>query len=71
MDAYDADSAPRYIRGPQLRKRWGNMSNSTFYEKLRKGLIPKPVYPFGPEVPYWVVADIEEVERQAIAAVAA
>jgi len=71
MNTFDADSAPRYIRGPQLRKRWGNMSNSTFYEKRRKGLIPEPVYPFGPEVPYWIITEIEALERQAVAAVQA
>ena len=66
--ASDPDAAPRFIRGAALRKRWGGMSNSTFYEKRRKGLIPKPVYLFGPEVPYWIIAEIEELERQAVSA---
>ena len=64
----DDDSAPRYIRGPKLRKRWDNMSNSTFYEKVRNGLIPEPVYPFGPEVPYWLLTEIEDLERKAASA---
>ncbi len=41
-------TAPRpvWIRGPQLRKRWGDMPNSTFYNRLQRGLIPQPEYPF-------------------------
>lgn len=52
------------IAGPQLRARWG-MSNTAFYEKLKRGVIPRPCYPFGPSRPYWSVAEIEEFERRA------
>ncbi len=54
-----------WIRGPQLRKRWGDMPNSTFYERLSKGAIPKPQYPFGPATPYWPMADILAHEKAA------
>ena len=62
--------APALIRGPQLRARWGGMSNTAFYEKLKKGLIPKPCYPFGPSTPYWTIPAIEQFEQQAHQAVA-
>lgn len=55
---------PVWIRGPQLRKRWGNMPNTTFYERMQRGLIPAPEYPFGPNVPYWRVEVIEQFERR-------
>ena len=35
------ESSPVWIRGPRLRARWGNMSNTAFYEKLKKKLIPE------------------------------
>ena len=54
-----------YIRGPALRKRWGGMSNSTFYAHLSEGRIPAPVYPFGNGVPYWRMGDIERHEAAA------
>lgn len=54
-----------FIRGPELRKRWGGMANSTFYFRLNSGLIPKPEYPFGPTTPYWRVEAIEAHERKA------
>lgn len=57
--------APVWIRGPQLRARWGGMSNTAFYEKLKRGAIPKPHHPFGDAVPYWSMADIVAFERQA------
>ena len=62
-----ADSAGKatWIRGPQLRTRWGDMPNSTFYDRLKRGLIPPPRYPFGPTTPYWALADIEAHERKA------
>lgn len=56
---------PKWIRGPALRKRWGNMPNSTFYLRLKRGLIPKPKYPFGPGTPFWELDEIEAVERGA------
>jgi predicted DNA-binding transcriptional regulator AlpA len=55
------------IRGPQLRKRWG-MSNTAFYAKLKKGVIPPPTYPFQDNVPYWAMSEIEDFERKAAAA---
>lgn len=54
-----------WIRGPQLRKRWGDMPNSTFYNRLSRGLIPQPEYPFGPTTPYWRVSIIEQHEQAA------
>lgn len=59
------DAAPVWIRGPRLRARWGGMSNTAFYEKLKRGAIPKPHHPFGDNVPYWSMAEIEAFERQA------
>ena len=53
-----------WLRGPQLRKRWGDMPNSTFYYRLHRGLIPPPEYPFGPDTPYWRVDVIEAHEAQ-------
>ena len=64
MDA-NPDSAPRYIRGPQLRKRWANMPASTFYRRLKAGQIPAARYPFGQDIPYWRLDEIEEFERRA------
>jgi hypothetical protein len=55
----------RYIRGPALRRRWDDMPASTFYWKLNRGLIPEPVYPFGPDTPYWELAEIEALEAAA------
>jgi predicted DNA-binding transcriptional regulator AlpA len=56
-----------FIRGPELRKRWGAMPCSTFYERLKRGVIPKPEYPFGPDTPYWRIEEIEAHERKAVA----
>lgn len=41
------------------------MPNSTFYLRLKRGLIPKPKYPFGPGTPFWELDEIEAVERGA------
>ena len=54
-----------WLRGPALRQRWGGMPNSTFYNRLQRGLIPKPAYPFGPDTPYWRMDAIEAFERSA------
>lgn len=56
---------PTWMRGPDLRRRWGGMPTSTFYDRLKAGLIPKPEYPFGPSTPYWRVSVIEAHERAA------
>ena len=61
----DAKTGPIWIRGPELRKRWGNMSNSTFYARLSRGLIPAPEYPFGPTTPYWRLDAVAAFERGA------
>lgn len=61
----DADQAQVWIRGPRLRQRWGGMSNTAFYDKLNRGLMPKPRYPFGGTTPYWLIAEIEEFESKA------
>ena len=60
-----------WIRGPELRKRWGNMPNSTFYNRLQRGLIPQPEYPFGEATPYWRLSAVEEHERRATTKAAA
>lgn len=58
-----------WIRGPRLRQRWDNMSNTVFYEKLKQKVIPAPEYPFGPSTPYWRVEAIEAFEgRSKVAA---
>lgn len=54
-----------WIRGPELRKRWGGMPNSTFYDRLKRKIIPAPEFPFGPDTPYWRMSDIEAHEQQA------
>ena len=52
-----------WLTGPQLRKRWGDMANSTFYDRLKRGLIPAPEYPFGPGKPYFRASQIEALEN--------
>lgn len=54
-----------WIRGPRLRARWDGMSNTAFYEKLKKGQIPEPHRPFGGNVPYWSLAEVEAFEAKA------
>jgi hypothetical protein len=56
-------TAQTWIRGPRLRQRW-DMPNSTFYDRLKRKLIPAPEYPFGPETPYWRMTTIEAFEQQ-------
>lgn len=58
---------PIWIRGPQLRQRWAGMANSTFYDRLKRGLIPAPHYPFGPGTPYWRLDEIEAAEARVAA----
>ena len=64
MEHSTDDGKPTYIRGPKLRARWG-MSNTSFYEKLKRGTIPKPKFPFGDATPYWAVAEVEAFEQKA------
>lgn len=59
------DVKPTWMRGPRLRARWDNMSNTAFYKKLKDGTIPKPHFPFGDSIPYWSVAEIEAFEQRA------
>lgn len=66
-DRIEQSQAQTLIRGPQLRKRWG-MSNTAFYAKLKRGVIPAPVYPFADNVPYWAMSEIEAFERKAVSA---
>lgn len=54
-----------WIRRLALQARWGNMPSSTFYARLKAGLIPAPAYPFGPSTPYWRLDAIEAHERRA------
>lgn len=56
-----------WLRGPQLRRRWGDMANSTFYDRLNKGLIPSPEYPFGNATPYWRLSTVEAHESRTVA----
>jgi hypothetical protein len=69
MHAMENSSHAVWIRGPELRVRWGSagrpMSNSTFYFRWKKGLIPEAEYPFGPTIPYWRLSKIEELEARA------
>lgn len=65
MEAIKESSRQVWIRGPQLRHRWGSMPNSTFYDRLKRGLIPAPQYPFGEATPYWHIDDVEAHERNA------
>lgn len=51
---------PVWIQGSRLRQRWG-ISNTTFYAKLKAGLIPKPEYPFGTR-PFWRMDVVEQFE---------
>lgn len=64
MDSTNKTTATRtWIRGPELRERWGGMPNSTFYNRLKRGLIPKPEYPFGPTTPYWRLETVTSHEQ--------
>src|SRR5688572_1281662 len=63
----EADHPVVWIRGPKLRKRLGGMANSTFYDKINRGHIPEPEYPFGDRTPYWRLAVIEAIEARAAA----
>lgn len=53
-----------WIRKGPLRERWGDMPYSTFHDRLTRGLIPKPEFPFGKDTPYWRVSVIEEFEAR-------
>ena len=64
------DTGPTWIRGPQLRARWADMPNSTFYDRIKKKLIPAPEFPFGPSTPYWRL-EVIEAHEQASSRVAA
>lgn len=61
----ETEIKPVWIRGAQLRKRWGRMAASTFYDRLKKGAIPKPEYPFGPHTPHWSMAAVVAHEEAA------
>jgi hypothetical protein len=71
QDQQDTTPRPVWIRGPQLRRRWGDMPNSTFYNRLSRKVIPPGEYPFGPHTPYWRLDVIEAYEAQAQKAAAA
>lgn len=65
MEAKNTNAAkPVWIQGPRLRQRW-DMSNSSFYAKLKEGRIPRPHYPFGDSKPYWRMEEIERFEAGA------
>jgi hypothetical protein len=65
QDSANPAERPVWIRGPQLRRRWGGVPVSTYYDWLSKGKIPAARYPFGPHTPFWLLAEIEEFERNA------
>jgi hypothetical protein len=65
-DIEDKERGAQLVRLAQLRARWGGMPSSTFYHRLHRGLIPPPVYPFGPHTPYWPLESIVEFERRAV-----
>ncbi len=54
-----------FIRAAELRRRWDDMPASTFYWRLKRGVIPKPEYPFGEHTPYWRLSVIEKHEASA------
>jgi hypothetical protein len=66
-----ANVKPVWLRCAALRKRWGAMANSTFYDRLKRGLIPQPEYPFGPDTPYWRTSTIEAFEAESARAASA
>lgn len=47
------------------------MPLATFYRRLKKGLIPAAQYPFGPDIPYWSLSEIEAFEQRAAEKIAA
>lgn len=71
MELTEHDNRPTWISGPKLRKRWGDMPNSTFYDRLKRKLIPPAEYPFGPATPYWRLQAIEAFERSSSEALSA
>ena len=34
------------------------ISKSTFWQKVKNGVIPKPIYPLGPRIALWKMSDI-------------
>jgi predicted DNA-binding transcriptional regulator AlpA len=58
------DDTQTLLRAPSLRTRWG-MSTSTFRRKRKAGLLPSPIFPFGPDTPYWLLSDVLKHEENA------
>lgn len=40
------------------------ISRTTFYRKIREGIIAKPKHPFGPSISFWDVKDIRRFWEQ-------
>lgn len=55
---------PVWLNSARLRARWGGMSHTTLYRKVKAGLVPAPDYPFGPSTPYWRTVEIEAFEQR-------
>lgn len=37
------------------------VSKSTFWNKIQKGIFPKPIYPFGAGMAFWRYEDIQKL----------
>jgi predicted DNA-binding transcriptional regulator AlpA len=49
----------RIFRLVEVKPFYGNPSNSTFYDRIKRGLIPAPDVELGPQTPGWTEGLIE------------
>jgi predicted DNA-binding transcriptional regulator AlpA len=49
----------RIFRLVEVKRFYGNPSNSTFYDRIKRGLIPAPDVELGPQTPGWTEGLIE------------
>jgi hypothetical protein len=49
----EATKPKKYLRKRQVRRRYGDCTDKTIERKVHLGLLPKPEYPLGPNVPMW------------------
>jgi predicted DNA-binding transcriptional regulator AlpA len=65
-------TSPLWLTSTQVRARCGGhkgmMANSTFWLLVKQGRLPRPRHPFGPDLPRWLLSDLEEHEKQAMGA---
>lgn len=65
--AQSGTQRPTWLGVSALRERWGDgqrpMPASTFYDRLRRQLIPAPEHPFGGNRPFWRLTTIEAFEQ--------